>query len=433
MMRYSNIRNVLSVVISLFLYSCHTSFLNVAVADVIKSPPIVFVYNLVPRVCMHGIPGYIKYTLEQAILTQPNSDIIMASNFGECLTYNVTFSMPSKVIMIDTSTLTSDRTLQFVNLSSLIFQTDGNGELWVTSAMRFFYMEDIMSHYKYSEIVHVEADNMLYGDVTDILPTLRNSYAGLAATPLTAGEHAITASVLWISSLDELKLFNNHLLMIGDQNNKTSWDGYINYLRTAPQCCKIGGINPNEAGWGVKPFAVNEMTMLGYYHHLQPTRFKIFPVTPVHKYHTSKFVPYDLLQYSPQGKSIGGPTGVGIWDSNSIGQYLGGTSSKRGHNKGFTDPTHLAGLGMRMSTCKPIFVCSNRTLTTTFLGNNSAINNDNSGYHNKLCVTMPFMKCEDGNQDWSESTAVFTLTPVFNLHVHGKHTHDYSSQVCECQ
>ncbi len=55
-----------------------------------------------------------------------------------------------------------------------------------------------MRHYKFREIMHVEADNLLYGKLTTILPILRSSYPNLAATPLLANQAFITASVLWI-------------------------------------------------------------------------------------------------------------------------------------------------------------------------------------------------------------------------------------------
>ena len=39
-------------------------------------------------------------------------------------------------------------------------------------------MEDFMIAYNFKEILHVEADNMLYGNITSLLPVLRTGYKG---------------------------------------------------------------------------------------------------------------------------------------------------------------------------------------------------------------------------------------------------------------
>lgn len=48
--------------------------------------PIVYVYTVVASVCRHGLPEYIIHTLRQAVFSQADSsDVILASNFGECV------------------------------------------------------------------------------------------------------------------------------------------------------------------------------------------------------------------------------------------------------------------------------------------------------------------------------------------------------------
>ena len=44
------------------------------------------------------------------------------------------------------------------------------------------------------------------------------------------------------------------------------------------------GVEPDEHGRGIKPFAINEMSMLAYYHELHPKELKLLPVVPVHDY-----------------------------------------------------------------------------------------------------------------------------------------------------
>jgi hypothetical protein len=71
-------------------------------------------------------------------------------------------------------------------------------------------------------MMHVEADNLLYGKLTSILDILRSGYPSLAATPLNANKSFITASVLWIASFNAIYKFNNYLLGLGLNINMVS-------------------------------------------------------------------------------------------------------------------------------------------------------------------------------------------------------------------
>lgn len=114
----------------------------------------------------------------------------------------------------------------------------------------------------YTEMMHVEADNLLYGRLTSILPELRRDYTGLAATPLTANKSFITASVFWIKTLESLQKFTKFLFEIAADKNE--YNAYIAWLRPYA-CCKQGGVNADANGNGVKPFAVNEMYAIIYH------------------------------------------------------------------------------------------------------------------------------------------------------------------------
>lgn len=76
---------------------------------------IVFVYTVVPAVCSKGFPDYIRHSLHQAIITQPDCNVIIASNFHDCPTMSVNVS---GVQYYDTSSKYSSlRTRIFANLS----------------------------------------------------------------------------------------------------------------------------------------------------------------------------------------------------------------------------------------------------------------------------------------------------------------------------
>lgn len=429
-----------------------------------KGPlPIVYVYTVVPAVCQYGLPAYIVESLKQAVFSQEGDDstIVLASNFGECAKIEETLAQIPKLVKVDTTAIRSKRTAEFANMSQTIFESDYAGELWMTSALRFFIMEDIMNEKGYTEMLHVEADNMLYGKITDILPALRSAYKGVAATPLTGSTNFLTASVFWISNIKYLVPFNDFLLDMG-LNQKNTWKSYLYWLRFRGGCCKKGGLDPDANGNGVKPFAVNEMTMMGYYHDIEAKNLKLFPVVPLNKaYPKPGNAICDLQSFTAHGSRVSGPTGVGIWDANSWGQYIGGTSRKKGRDKGFVDSSHISGQSIKHARCVVRMECgpANHTyIRTPYVEqlvvapvDENSIHNNNSSSSSSIvdrssssssssnrnspfpssplhsfatgCYTKPFVRCGDSNS---------TGTPLWNLHVHSKHTANYRSSWCEC-
>eukprot|EP01036_Dinobryon_divergens_P028552 gene28552-37511_t len=325
--------------------------------------PVVYVYTVVPAVCKYGLPSYIKDSLEQASFTQPDCAVVMISNYAECREIEKALVNIENIVKIDAASIISNRTRHFSNLSREIFVADGLNELWITSALRFFIMEDFMVTYNFTEILHVEADNMLYGNITAILPN----------------------------------------------------------------------------GDGIKPFAVNEMSMLAFYHKYNPTELRLLPVVPFFQSYAKNRYICDLPSYSPGGAQVGPPTGLGIWDANSWGQYIGGTSKKRGKDKGFMDSSHITGQAIGSSHCRISFICGNqsreessRTITpiqaweeyTRQRNSNqtSESTSSNSRTSDRRCYTAPFVRCSEE----------YPWTPLWNLHVHSKHNVNYKSAPCPC-
>jgi hypothetical protein len=378
--------------------------------------PIIFVYTFVPKVCTKGneFPSYIRYALSQAVESQSHTEIIFGANFADCKALSINDSYVEGVTLYDTSAFYKTfRLSKFSEIANSIFQTDGKGELWMTSALRFFVLEDIMLSMGYQSCFHVEADNMLYGDLYYLLSTLKSKYIGFASTPLTDHTY-ITASVMWISNISYISNFNDMLLTFGD-NESISWNNYLSWLR--PQaCCKLGGFLQDSAGMGIRPYAINEMSILSFYRFTYPQLFHLFPVVPQYSYILNQFT-CNISDYEPNGTKVISTSSNGIFDPNSWGQFLGGTSSKRGRNKGFTDGSHISGQAIRMSNCRPLFLCTNTSLIDVFhkIDNNV----------DKRCYMIPYVECNDTN-------SVVTKTPIYNLHVHAKDTRSFRSLPCEC-
>ena len=263
--------------------------------------PILFVYTLVPKICRHGLPDYILTSLQQAVFTQPDCDIIMATNYRECPNVKIALKKVTNIIFVDINDVISSRTISFRNASFNLFQSDNHGELWITSALRFFIMEDVMRHLNYSEMFHVEADNMLYGKISDIIPILRSSYISLAATPLTASLLFVTASVFWINNKQSLIKFNDYLMDIV-YNRTDIGKRYKQWLRKFA-CCNYGGIDPDKNGLGIKPFAINEMSLLAYFHYKYPKNLTFFPVVPTYDYIKNRYV-INISDFAPGGLEV---------------------------------------------------------------------------------------------------------------------------------
>jgi hypothetical protein len=80
----------------------------------------------------------------------------------------------------------------------------------MSSAIRFFAIEDLMHRLELQTLLHVESDNLLFGRVThQAVPSLKHSYPYLAATILSGD--MITASILWIGCRDAIIDFNDFL------------------------------------------------------------------------------------------------------------------------------------------------------------------------------------------------------------------------------
>lgn len=244
---------------------------------------------------------------------------------------------------------------------------------------------------------------------------------------MTARLSFVTASVLWIPTLASLQTFNDFLLNLGNNRNG-EWKEYILWLRGFA-CCVKGGVDPDKDGNGVKPFAINEMSMLAYYSLRSPTNFSFFPVLPAYNYITNRYTG-NMSSFAVGGHCVGPATGQGIWDPGSWGQHLGGTSSRNGRDIGFRDMSHVVGQAIALNQCITAMLCSN--VSQPFQGttsplrylelNGSTAFTSIQGPQQSYCYTAPYVRCAD-SKSW---------TALWNLHVHSKWTEKYRSVRCDC-
>ncbi len=425
--------------------------------------PIVFVYTVSKTHCESGIPHYIMYSVQQALLTQRDSELIFISNYKECPKSKSQMNLLGNIVQVDTDSLVSERFEVFRNRSVEIFQSDATGnDLWVSSALRLFQLESLMITHNLAEVMHIEADNMLYGSLSHLIDVFRKGYRNLAATPLNTSKTFITASVLWIANPAAIRDFNSYLLAIvtntmmpwklpsiwgsrlkeliikdefADSKGKPKamWDLFLSWIRPHSCCKKRGGIQQNSEGKGIRPYAINEMSLMAFYHELYPDRFQLLPVLPVFPYIVNRHV-INITIFAPGGSEVGPDTNGGIWDPNSWGQFMGGTSSKGGRDKGFTDSSHMSGLAIRMGSCKPHMICGRKDIHKLPLERVVPANGTSAALE---CYTAPHVRC--GNIDEEMPGGALQNAKkgdewvhLYNLHVHSKHTENYISQPCEC-
>ena len=394
-------------------------------------PVVVYIYILHPSICnnanlFHKVypHDYGRYALEQAVLTQQNYTVILASNFDKCGRFANDIRNIPGIVMLDIVNLTSSRTQTYLNTSRRIISQGENdtinAELYLTSAQRFFVLEDIMLSLHIKEVVHLELDNLLYAPISPYVHILRQAYTSITATPLTHPMYGLTtASVLWVPKVEALTLFTTFLQRLARKGKE--WVRYIEWARRNGGCCKRkGGLYANsDGGNGIRPFFVNEMTFLTYYRHGSigsqgsgsGGRLLYFPVLPYcGQYPMNRFVQNSTV-YAAGGGSVGPTLGAYILDPGSYGQFIGGTH-KSHLEPGFTDGTHIVGQAFRMSNgntkeCDVQMKCQ---------ADGIHVWNDAS------CRTAPFTRCKI-REPW---------VPLFNLHVHNKKTHQYVSKPCVC-
>lgn len=444
--------------------------------------PIVFFYYLTNQSCIRGFPSYMSQVLEQAITLNNNSNcnILLLSNFEECrlilrekhqtfpddTTYlmnknnqKVLDKFPNFTVLVDTKDIITQRTSDFVSTVNNVFQFHADltfkPGLWLTSTIRFLFMEDLMLKFKYKDLLQVEMDNLIYGDFLEtVIPHLRAKYSQkIALTPLS--DIFTTASILWIPSITAIHELNMYLISLSKgcrytyptngenvTDNMYLWLNYtVGWIGARKSSWKNGGVLAEANGYGLKPASINEMSMLCFYTTLPNTTAMNFPVVPTIPTATV------LHPYAVGGSSAGPDVDSGIWDPNSWGMHLGGEFFKK--KKGFVDMSHIVGKFIRAHNCSVEMRCApsagNRIAAAAAAATADSMyiihSNNNKNYSDAVrrrqlagteaasyvstvaCRMAPFVRCGYPGGRWVK---------LHNLHVHTKQPQDFLSVPCNC-
>lgn len=224
-----------------------------------KKTPIVFFYKVNKNICEKGImlPDYIRYSIDQAVLISSltnSSDccnIVLITNLQQCNSYfNATseksLMIHDRVYIIDTNTIRSNKTMDFEHIIRNKNKiSDKNDELWISALTRFFYIEDFINYLnlrslngldisssrsQIKSVLHVESDNLIYGNISLAIESLRKDYPHLAVTPLNFKAWMVTASIFWISNLVDLQHLNQYIFDL-NRNRHNYFTLYLNWLK----------------------------------------------------------------------------------------------------------------------------------------------------------------------------------------------------------
>lgn len=389
------------------------------------SVPLIFIYVIkdVKNDCSKKNLSYLAYSLQQAKAASKmqssadsstvNNTIYFGTNIMECS--NIIDIFPSLnmtksndgIVYYNINEYKSEKRLKFENLyDNTNMMSKVRSQLWLYSTLRFLLLEDFMNIYGHNSFIHVEGDVMLYGNLNNhrIISQLVSKYAGLAATPLT--KQFTTASVLWCSDKKYMEHFNNYLLALtagqvhekkkNRGGNQVLWDKYKYWLITNTEG-NIDGV--------LKPYAINEMSILSYYQTIYPRYIRSFQIIP------------SLIKYNSSRSSVVA-VGNAIFDSGSYGQFIGGTESRHGNNKNFTDSSHLIGQFIIQSHSIPTIACV--PIDLYYRVDSTASTVTPTAAIQQKCFTAPVVV-------YNKKSYL-----LWNLHIHSKLNHLYSSVPCEC-
>ena len=356
------------------------------------------------------VPGYVIQSLEQAsrFHNAEKVHIILLTNAAECniKALNPTSGSPadvlSSVMIVDLNDVISNRTQSFEATSKKsvlnhLHNNTGTGgmgadsSLYYTSLFRFLHLEELMQATakgwlqtidkkvvpRIAELLLVESDNLLYSDVTLLLPKLRTHYQHLAG--VLQSHMNMVASVFYVASLAPLVKMNDFFMTIA--GDKAAFLEYCTYL--ALRCRKrvAGGHPPlNERGMGIPPYVVNEMTLLRYYYEqcfvgdqkegvrclesmplwgrmqglLRMNKHADFWAHVGHNDELENRVPPDAKS---RRRNVGHAVYDTAWDPGGWGQNLGGTYLMM-RAPGFIDLVHITGKSIVKSACRVEMKCS---------------------------------------------------------------------------
>ncbi len=148
------------------------------------------------------LPSFLHTAVEQALLFNSEASIYVVGDKQALETYEKTFPDAIHLVAIESLPQTKDHK-QFVKRTHF-----GKG-FWRYTIERFFLVEELMNKYELKNVFHLESDNLLYVDLSDLLGVFEKNYQGVAAT--FDNENRAIAGLIYFSSLPSMRSLNKFI------------------------------------------------------------------------------------------------------------------------------------------------------------------------------------------------------------------------------
>jgi len=213
-----------------------------------------------------------------------------------------------KITTVESMGIKSSTTQEWEKLvRNIVPKGTANEDLLLTSLYRYFMLEDYMAYNNITgHVLQLDADTMLYSDPATFGTSLRKGYPRLGLAP-SIHRRFLSASTMYIGSRSALRKMNAFFAYVASNktgvvsgggnlgmNNpleatsstapvQTGLQQYASWLRSFA-CCKAvsqGGLLSLNGVEGVRPWAVNDMTLLAFYRlKLGHREVGLFPLLP---------------------------------------------------------------------------------------------------------------------------------------------------------
>lgn len=165
--------------------------------------------NIIYVYLSETLPEYVFIGLEQARLFNPKSNIFLIANqtaIDQCRS----ILKQHGIFAVAAENLRPSKYHQQFNTSSTL-DTASYGGLWRKSTERFFYIQELIAQYNLKSSIHVEADVMLYFNLSELQHCF-DRYTGIAA--VFDCDYRCVPSIIYIPHEKAI----NHLLDYITQN-----------------------------------------------------------------------------------------------------------------------------------------------------------------------------------------------------------------------
>ena len=278
---------------------------------------VVFVHTTIPGSC-GPLPDHLKTSLLQAQRASKNgtsAKVVILGNFKQCRwaldeLKNGGDADLKRVATAESMSIKSTSTQEWEKLvRNLVPKGVANEDLLLTSFYRYFMLEDYMTYNNITgHVLHLDADTLLYADPASFSAALQAGYPRLGLAP-SIHRRFLSASALYVGSLAALRKMNGFFTSVASNKTSGAVGGgggsgtgsvtangaagtastalmqYANWLRGFACCKPIGqggllGTPGGSGGDGVRPWAVNDMTLLAYYRTKNHKDVRLFPLLP---------------------------------------------------------------------------------------------------------------------------------------------------------